>query len=236
MRPSRTRTPRAGAHLALLSCRRGPPGLARCPVHGGSHSGGRTGRPDACREPPTAHAFPGAHTLGRCQWGAASARQHDQDGPYAGASCSRRRRVGLPVAGHSQSPPAPAPGKAPHRDPDHQLEGPGPALHTLALPDRHRQPCPSGRGRHGPSMARLHVGHGAAGSRATASLKMAMACQKLARFPTSLGRGAAPVWCHPRRRYEAARYARPSHEAGTNSVRLNFCMAVELSDASGQYA
>ena len=136
-------------------------------------------------------------------------------GHTPGASCSRRRRVGLPVAGHSQSPPAPAPGKAPHRDPDHQLEGPGPALHTLALPDRHRQPCPSGRGRHGPSMARLHVGHGAAGSRATASLKMAMACQKLARFPTSLGRGAAPVWCHPRRRYEAARYARPSHEAGT---------------------
>src|SRR5262249_47278530 len=26
---------------------------------------------------------------------------------------------------------------------------------------------------------------------------------------TSIGRGAAPVWCNPRQRYEAARYARP---------------------------
>ena len=33
--------------------------------------------------PRQLHAFPGAHTLGICQWGAASARQHDQDGPYA---------------------------------------------------------------------------------------------------------------------------------------------------------
>ena len=31
----------------------------------------------------------------------------------------------------------------------------------------------------------------------------------LSRFPTSIGRGAAPVWCNPRRRYEADRYSRP---------------------------
>jgi len=42
---------------------------------------------------------------------------------------------------------------------------------------------------------------------------------KLARFPTSLGRGAAPVWCHPRQREEADRYARPSREAGTRRMQ-----------------
>jgi hypothetical protein len=38
---------------------------------------------------------------------------------------------------------------------------------------------------------------------------------KLCRCPTSIGSDAAPVWCHPRRRSEADRSARPSHEAGT---------------------
>ena len=37
----------------------------------------------------------------------------------------------------------------------------------------------------------------------------------LSRFPTAIGRDAASVWCHPRQREEAARYARPSSEAGT---------------------
>ena len=41
---------------------------------------------------------------------------------------------------------------------------------------------------------------------------------KLARFPPAIGRGAAPVWCHPRQRYEAARDARPSSEAGTRRM------------------
>jgi hypothetical protein len=38
---------------------------------------------------------------------------------------------------------------------------------------------------------------------------------KFSRFPPSIGRAAAPGWCHPRRRSEADRYARPSMEAGT---------------------
>jgi Transposase IS116/IS110/IS902 family len=39
--------------------------------------------------------------------------------------------------------------------------------------------------------------------------------EQLARFAPSIGSGAAPVWCHPRRREEAARTPRASSEAGT---------------------
>jgi hypothetical protein len=45
---------------------------------------------------------------------------------------------------------------------------------------------------------------------------------KLSRFPTSLGRDAAPVWCNPRRRYEANRYSRPSNEAGTRRRQVRW--------------
>jgi hypothetical protein len=39
---------------------------------------------------------------------------------------------------------------------------------------------------------------------------------------TSIGRGAAPVWCNPRQRYEATRYARPSNEAGTRRMQVRW--------------
>jgi hypothetical protein len=45
---------------------------------------------------------------------------------------------------------------------------------------------------------------------------------KLSRFPPSIGRGAAPVWCNPRQREEAARYARPSNEAGTRRMQVRW--------------
>jgi hypothetical protein len=79
------------------------------------------------------------------------------------------------------------------------------------------------------------VGHCYAHCCDTEGIKTVAGLQpKRSKVLTSIGRGAAPVWCHSRERAEAARDARPSHEAGTNSVRFNFCMAVELSDASGQ--
>ena len=43
--------------------------------------------------------------------------------------------------------------------------------------------------------------------------------QPLARLPTSIGRGAAPVWCHPRWREEPGSAARPASEAGTRRRR-----------------
>ena len=148
--------------------------------------------------------------------GAPAAGQYSQDWPYPGPACPGRRGLGLPVSGQSQSAPATAPGKAPRSDPGQQLEGPGPALHTVSPAHGHRQKRPSGRGRPCPSMKCLHVGHGQAGGRITKSLKLASGLtHKLERFPTSLGKDAAPVWCNPRRRYETDRYARPSSEAGT---------------------
>ena len=38
---------------------------------------------------------------------------------------------------------------------------------------------------------------------------------RLSKVAPAIGRDAAPVWCHPRRREETDRYARPSHAAGT---------------------
>jgi transposase len=38
-------------------------------------------------------------------------------------------------------------------------------------------------------------------------------------FRSSIGRGAAPVWCHPRQRYEAARNPRAETEAGTRRTQ-----------------
>ena len=71
-------------------------------------------------------------------------------GQYPCPSCPGRRGLGLPVSGQSQSAPATAPGKAPHSDPGHQLEGPGPALQTVSpaawpkanMPIRSSSPLP----------------------------------------------------------------------------------------------
>ena len=166
--------------------------------------------------PRQLHAFSGAHALGICPWGAASAGQFTKTGHtharralVAGAWASRSPAT-------SQSAPATAPGKAPDRAPGHQLAGPGPPLHTVSPPDGHRQTCPSGRGRHCPGMACLSVGPCPANDGDTASIKTAAGLQpKRSKVLTSIGRDAAPVWCHPRRRYETDRSARPANEAGT---------------------
>jgi transposase len=117
---------------------------------------------------------------------------------------------GLPVSGQSQSSSPTAPGKAPHSDPGHQLEGPGSALPTVSPADGQRQTCQSGRGRHCPGIECLYVGHCQAPCCDTEGIKTPAALQpKRAKVLTSIGRGAAPGWCHPRPREEAARYARP---------------------------
>jgi Transposase len=117
-----------GKTWRLSSSGRSPSGPARCPVHGGSDDSGGPGRPDTFRAPATADELSGAHTLRIFQWGAAAAGRHYQDRPYPCASGPGRRGRGLPVSGQGQSAPATASGKAPHSDPSHQLEGPGPAL------------------------------------------------------------------------------------------------------------
>jgi hypothetical protein len=51
---------------------------------------------------------------------------------------------------------------------------------------------------------------------------MALIHEQLSRFATSIGRGAAPVWCHPRRREEAERNPRASSEAGTRRMQVKW--------------
>ena len=123
--------------------------------------------------PQTTHARSRAHPRGIGAWGTSSPGWHDQDWEDACASCPRRRRLGVPVSGHGQSSPPTAPGKAPRRDPGDPRARPGPALHTVSPPEGHRQPCPSGRGRHGPGMAGLAVGHGQARGCETSGRKTA---------------------------------------------------------------
>ncbi len=69
-----------------------------------------------------------------------------------------------------------------------------------------RQTCQSGRRRHCPRMTCLHVGHCQAGCRDRRKPKDdGGLTHKLAQVSHRLiGRDAAPVWCNPRRRYEAA--------------------------------
>jgi len=154
--------------------------------------------------------------------GAASAGQYYQEREYACASCAGRRHLGVPLSGQGQSAPPTAAGKAPHRDPGHQLAGPGPALHTVSPAHGQRQKCQSGRRRHCPRMKCLHVGHGQAGCRVTESIKRAECGHTSERFPTFIGRDAAPVWWNPRRRYDAERYSRPSIEAGTRRMHVRW--------------
>jgi hypothetical protein len=169
---SRTRTPRPGDNLALPACGRGAPGLTGRPVHSRGDHGGRTRRPEALQSPPTAHACCGVDAVSLCQGAASAARQQDPDGPDPGASCARRRRLGVPAASARQSAPAPAPGTAPRSAPGHQVASARPARHTGAPVDGHRHTCHAGRCGHGPGMPCLHGGHGPAGGRAAERLKM----------------------------------------------------------------
>ena len=114
----------------------------RGPAHGGRDDRGGAGRPDTLRAPPTAQAFSGAHTLGICQGGAASAGEHDPDRACPRPSCPGRRSLGLPVSSHNPSAPATAPGKAPDSAPGHPLAGPGPPRHTVAPAHGPRQHAP----------------------------------------------------------------------------------------------
>jgi hypothetical protein len=189
---SRPRTPRPGANLARPAGGRGAPGLTGRPVHRRGAPGGRTRSPDARPYPPTAHAFFGGDAGRLCQWAAASARQPAHAGQYPGASGSRRRRRGVPVSSARQSAPATAPGNAPRRAPGQQWASARPALHTGSPGDGQRHTCPSRRCGHGPGMQGLQVGHGPAGGRAAARLKMTGCCQTSLRGFHPLAEAAQP--------------------------------------------
>jgi hypothetical protein len=166
------------------------------------------------------HPRQGRHALGLTPLEEArGARRQPGSIPKTGhtpcPACPRRRRLGLPGAGHRQSAPPTAPGKAPRSAPGAPWEGAGPPRSTRSPAAGHREKCQARGGRHGPSMACLPVGHRPAGTRASCGRKIAMRlAPKALEVANSIGRGAAPVWGHPRRREEAEKYSRSSHEAG----------------------
>jgi hypothetical protein len=132
-----------------------------------------------------------------------------QGGQHPGPTRPGRRRLGLPVSRQGQSSLATATGTPPQRDPGPQLEGPSEALSTFPTTRGTRQTPQGGHRGHGPCAGRLHVGHGHGGARQRVRprrLLIAHTTQKRSTrqgLPTCLGRDAAPVWCHPRRREEA---------------------------------
>ena len=125
-----------------------------------------------------------------CQWGAASAGQHDEDRHYPCPSCLGRRRLGLPVSGPRQSAPPTAPGTAPRRALGDQLASPGPALYTVSPAHGHRQKGPPRCRGHCLSMACLSVCHGPACGSETQSRQRAAGCRHSA--PRFLRPSAAP--------------------------------------------
>ena len=80
---------------------------------------------------------------------------------------------------------------------------------TLSTPDGPRQTRQPSRGRHCPGTCGLSVGHRQTGFGDTVNLIAGSSLDpQPSRFATSIGRGAAPVWCNPRRRDETGRHTR----------------------------
>ena len=116
-----------------------------------------------------------------------------------------RRRLGLALSGESQPPWAPAPRNPTPNPPGHQWESPREALDTFPSPRGTRQTRPGRARGHCPCAGWRHGGHGQSGLPHTVSpTESAASTTHSAGCPTGMGRDAAPVWCHPRRREEAA--------------------------------
>ena len=89
-------------------------------------------------------------------------------------------------------------------------------VRTRSTPAGPRPTRPSSGGRHRPGTGGLSVGHRQPGVGDTVRLIAGSSLDpQRRRVTTSIGRGAAPVWCHPRRREETSRPTRASSEAGT---------------------
>jgi hypothetical protein len=122
-----------------------------------------------------------------------------------------------------QSPLATPAGNASGAEPRHQLEGASAAVQTLSTPAGPRQTHQPSGCSHCPGTGGLYVGHRQTGFGDTVSpLAESSLEPPLSRFTTSIGRGAAPVWCNPRRRYETARHTRAASEAGTRRMQVRW--------------
>jgi hypothetical protein len=138
-------------------------------------------------------------------WGAPPIGVDDQSGPHPCPTRPRRRRLGLSLSRDSQPTLAPATRNTTHNHPGHQLASARATLYTVPATrvTRHTR---LGRDRgHGPCTGWMHVGHGQRGAHHTIRPPArADATTHSEGVPRCIGRAAAPVWCHPRRRSEAA--------------------------------
>jgi len=110
-------------------------------------------------EPAPAHELSRVDPLGILVGSAAPPGRHHEGRHPPCAARARGRGVGLSVSGQGQPPSAAAPGEAPGRDPNDQLEGAGPPGPTVAAADRPRQTRQPSRGGHCPRDSRLRLGH-----------------------------------------------------------------------------
>jgi hypothetical protein len=111
-------------------------------------------------------------------------------------------------------------GETAQSHPGDQLEDPSAAVSTLPQTDRQRQTRPSRRGGDRTRTDGLHVGYDPGGS--PASLELACLHDEGPQGSLSVRRGAAPAWCHPRSREEAATAPRAETEAGTRRTRVKW--------------
>jgi hypothetical protein len=124
---------------------------------GHRHRGTRGSAPRC--PPQTAHEFLGPDARGICQRCAAAAGRAHPDRAPPRATGPRRRGLGVPRCHASQSPPATAPGKAPHNRPRYALEGTRTALHTVSTTERPGDTPHASRGGHRQGTGRRSVGH-----------------------------------------------------------------------------
>jgi hypothetical protein len=205
---TRPRTQRPGADVALTSCGRRPPGPAWCPVYGCRDHGGSSGGPDALRYPQTAHVLSWADPVGIFRWQTSLSGLHHQGQECPGPTRLGLRRLGLSLSSQGQWPPATPSRKGPQADSGYQLEGAGTVVQALPTAHGTQEKCQSGCGRYRLGIGGLQVGHYPARTRDTLKPEPVSAIEKGKRFSSSIGRGAAPVWCNPRWRSQGARNPR----------------------------
>jgi hypothetical protein len=131
-------------------------------------------------------------------------------GPPPCPSCSRGRRLGVPLPSQGAAAAPPATGKAPHGQPGPPLAGPRPAVPTLSTPDRPGATGQPGGHGHCAGAGGGQVGHGQPEPGDTLRPKTdrdgthhAKGCQG------ALAEPPPRCWCHPRRREEPSGHARP---------------------------
>ena len=203
---SRTSTPSARARVAFAPGGQHPAGLARCARPRGRHEGGCRGRPQPCCDPHRPADRRGLEPFRVCRGRAAPAGCEAQRREHPGPQGAGGRRLGVPRAGPGQPTAAPATGTPP----------------TVIQASRWKaQVRRCTRDRRRVATGQQAPGVPVAMARAWVGVRWAIATEgpvtpsghktpgpftpHSAGVPTCMGRGAAPVGCHPRRRDEPPR-------------------------------